>query len=35
MFKFIALVQKKKNIIADLSSKIFDEESKREFRISS
>ena len=33
--KFKDLVQKKKNKIAEISSKIFEEESKREFRISS
>ena len=35
MFKFLALVQKKKNKIADISSKIFEEEMKRPFRVSS
>ena len=35
MNKFKNLVFKKKSIIADISSKIFEEESKREFRISS
>ncbi len=35
MNKFKDLVQKKKNKIAEISSKIFEEESKREFRIHS
>ena len=35
MNKFKDLVQKKKNKIAEISSIIFEEESKREFRISS
>ena len=35
MNKFKDLVQKKKNKIAEIHSKIFEEESKREFRISS
>lgn len=35
MNKFKDLVQKKKNKIAEIGSKIFEEESKREFRISS
>ena len=35
MNKFKDLVQKKKNKIAEIHSKIFEEEQKREFRISS
>ena len=35
MQKFKVFVEKKKNLIAKLSSKILEEESKREFRISS
>ena len=35
MNKFKDLVQKKKNKIAEIRSKIFEDESKREFRFSS